>query len=214
MKNLPSFRLKTAILLFVVTMFSFMGISQAPSAIMWDKYVGCQIADFEYVYDFNVENQDFCLKVCATSTVTYQLIGGDPLQWSTVFFTASGGTIINSTNTDVTVQWGGQGWGSLSIDIQMLNGGRFQEQICIEKTPKPRPFFHIAPTLDDEANYDAGIIYVCKDETVYFQNFSKTEGGSALIAHEWRIDGPTGTVFYMILNPVMFLLSRVFTVLR
>jgi PKD repeat protein len=88
----------------------------------------------------------------------------------------------------------------------MLNGGRFQEQICIEKTPKPRPFFHIAPTLDDEANYDAGIIYVCKDETVYFQNFSKTEGGSALIAHEWRIDGPTGTDYLYDFEP-----SYVFT---
>lgn len=187
MKTLIFLKLKALKMLFVMIMVSFAGFSQEPVAIIWDKAVGCQESDLELVFHFNVEDDGLCIKVCENSTVTYELLGGNPFHWSQVDFTASGGTITNSTNTQVTVNWGSAGWGSLFVSIQMLNGDMFEKQICIEKTPAPEVYFNIAPFLNDPSNYNPGIITVCKNEIIFFQNYSHPNGGSALIRRSKRM---------------------------
>lgn len=189
MKNL--YFLKTNLLSLLCLLFAYTGFSQVPSGIIWDKEVACQESRNEYFFD--VEDEQECVKVCSGSTVTYTLVGGDSSTWVSTDWQISGGNIIAQTLTTVTVNWSGTTTGSLFFTITLNNGVSFDQELCIEKTPKPRAIFNLAPFSRDASDeLQIPEIQACVGETLYFENFSDSNGGSSIVDYFWQFGSDEG----------------------
>lgn len=170
---------------------TYTGFSQVPSGIIWDKEVACQESRNEYFFD--VEDEQECVKVCSGSTVTYTLVGGDSSTWVSTDWQISGGNIIAQTLTTVTVNWSGTTTGSLFFTITLNNGVSFDQELCIEKTPKPRAIFNLAPFSRDASDeLQIPEIQACVGETLYFENFSDSNGGSSIVDYFWQFGSDEG----------------------
>ena len=171
---------------FVLLIFtSTLAIAQAPSSIVWDMAVGCESKTDVYV--FNVEDMQECIKTCQNSTVTYTLVG-DPSPWIDVEWIVSGGTVQSSSNQDVVILWGGQSSGQIIIRIETQEE-IFTFTLCVELITKPVVDFTVYPN-----GPRPGVINVCKDEIIYFENLSYENGGSQLIFHSWYFSDDSTTI--------------------
>ncbi|MBT0608378.1 PKD domain-containing protein [Aequorivita echinoideorum] len=165
-------------------LFSITGIAQAPTGLYWDIAVGCEDATD---VGFNVEGPQECIKVCEGSTVTYTLTG-DPTPWIDVQWYVVGGTIQNSSASDVTIAWGNGLYGEITVRVE-TNEEIFTRRVCVELIPKPIVDFTVYPNGPRPT-----VINVCKDEVVYFENLTTNDGNSQIIFHSWYFSDDDTTV--------------------
>jgi PKD repeat protein len=180
--------------------------AQSGVAITWDREVGCQFysvdaEDRKLVLEDIVDGH--CLRACEKSTVTYMLTGDLGLvphtQW-----TVTGGTVIESTDSTCTIEWGTVGNGGLTFVLTTPNGV-INKYICIEKISIPKASFNVTTVTGyvfDPEFPDAPPpprptdIYACAQQTIYFENNSTVNNGSELVSYFWDFaDGSTSTAF-------------------
>ena len=162
---------------FLFFFFTSLVSAQLPTGIIWNGEVGCE--EIVNEFDFDVQEAGECVKACQGSTVTYTLGGGDTQNWINAQSFVNGGSVINSSTTSITVEWGSGAVGELIFKIQTMEG-LFTRKLCIELLPKPIVDFTIFPNGPNPE-----ILKVCKNEIVHFENLSQTNGGSQLVFHNW-----------------------------
>lgn len=182
---------KRKFLLFLLLIFPMFGFAQNNSAVVtWNTQVGCIEFGSEVdpikepsqpssgvVFESLPRGQQ-CQKVCEESIVTYTLQGNNI---STVSWSASGGSITSSSNSQAVVQWGSHGSGALQITITYTDNTQQTSSLCIEKINRPIAKFQLALGQDPK---------VCLNTTVYFDNLSNDNGGSSIVNYEWKVQGP------------------------
>lgn len=161
-------------------------------SIKWDTEVGCvnfhDPKDPKEDRDRNgnegIEPAE-CPQVCENAVVYYYVntTSYQSIQWS-----VAGGIINGSaTSSQIAVDWGGRGNGQVSVAIVNLQGQLINYVQCIEIIAKPKAEF----LINNSTNYE-----FCDQTTLYFNNLSSFNGGSALYSYYWEFsDGTTSSEF-------------------
>lgn len=125
----------------------------------------------------------FCEKVCPNTTVTYSVQTVNPTtQQFPLIWQVSGASSYNINNppynSSITVTWGAAGNGSVSVYTDGAgvpsNCGGGEDAVCVTIIDAP-----LAKFTTDPAPL-AGVVTVCKGQTVYFENQS-----TAADHYEW-----------------------------
>ncbi len=164
--------------------------AQEPITITYEGEVQCM--EFSNVeerlkYAELIAQYGECKRVCESSTVTYNLAGGTGTVTGTQWL-VTGGTIISSSATQVTVTWGLTGFAVLSAIVDTANGPVTIPEMCIQLIISPEANFNLPPQREE--------LMGCVNQDLYFDNLSTDNDGSDLYSYYWDFgDGTFSSEF-------------------
>ncbi len=149
--------------------------------------VECEFASNIRKFDADI-NSGPCIKVCSESTQTYSINGPtnlvDHIDWN-----ITGGVIVpGTTPNEVTVNWtDATTTGAVQGTIFFNNGFQLQINKCIEKVAPPHAQFGVFP------EFDALTYLTCRDQLIYFSNFSTSNSAADTMHYLWNFGDATNT---------------------
>lgn len=158
--------------------------------LTWDQEVGCieyndeRSLPFVYLFE-NMESSE-CVRFCEGSRVNYTFQANNvaSVQWQ-----VTGGTVVSSSNTDATVQWGGRGNGNLSLSVVYTDNSIEVLDFCVEIIASPQAYFEIDGINPYQMQF-------CINTPISFNNLSTDNGGTAIVHYFWDFgDGNTSSTF-------------------
>jgi PKD repeat protein len=122
------------------------------------------------------DHRDECNIVCDSTWVTYTtaLNAGSSYTW-----TILGSTTYTTSGNIANVYWDAVGIGTVKVVEISADSCVGEHEICIEVLPSPTALFSTIP------NATLGIINICLNQNVFFDNNSIDNGGSPLFSYEW-----------------------------
>jgi PKD domain-containing protein len=158
--------------------------------ISWGSDVSCQLTEEDPRIKFSENIVDGpCIRVCENSTITYTLTG-DTANIDHTVWNITGGTVLNPTNTSVTVNWSSASFCALQGTIYLTDGTTKEINKCIEKLEAPNALFSALPDLNSTE------IYGCTDNPIHFENLTTSAGGNEVIYYNWDFgDGTFSSEF-------------------
>lgn len=159
--------------------------------ISWGSDVSCQITESDprpIKFDENIADGP-CIRVCENSTITYSLTGStgtiDHTTWN-----ITGGNVISSSNTSITINWTTASFCALKGIIYLTDGTTKEIHKCIEKLEAPNTSFGVLPDVENPE------IYGCVDSPINFENLTTSDGGNEVIYYNWDFgDGTFSSEF-------------------
>jgi PKD repeat protein len=133
-----------------------------------------------------------CIKACEYSSVVYTAHGqaGSTFSWS-----VTGGTGFPS-GSNITVNWGSVGQGTVTVTETNINGCTGRYTICVDIIPKPRAAFGVMPNVDERD------VTVCLNQPVIFVDMSSAGNGSPIENWYWDFGDKTSYSSSTTSNPV------------
>ncbi len=122
------------------------------------------------------EDEKKCILVCENSTAHFEASGGPgyTFQWS-----VTGGSIVGSaTNSTVTVNWGGNGSGQITLTETNTAGCAKTTQRCIEIIEGPDANFAVMPDVVSSGS-------TCTERLLSFIDLSTSNPDAPIINWEW-----------------------------
>ncbi|WP_294822144.1 PKD domain-containing protein [uncultured Flavobacterium sp.] len=179
-------------LIFCAMPFANTAQAQTGAFVAWSHQVGC----IEYGNEGDPKDpkrlillediQDApCVRVCVNTSVNYSVYGDNV---SSVTWTATGGSIINTYPTGTDILWGGVGNGTIGMTITYTDNSVQNISLCIEIIASPIAKFEL---------YGVGAEPVfCVDSDIYFHNMSVENGGTDIYSYSWDFgDGTYSNAF-------------------
>ncbi len=159
--------------------------------LTWDQEVGCverlnEKGQQENYTLYEQIKRGICISICEDSQVTYHFSANrlTDVQWE-----VTGGNIIQSQQNDAIIQWGSAGNGTITLTATYTDNTTETLIICVDKIKGPKASFGIKA-------YESKENYFCVNTPINFENFSSTNGGSAIINYLWDFgDGNFSNAF-------------------
>ena len=198
LRHLSLIRAMGIILMFLWSLDTEAQIMTNP-VLTWDQEVGC------IKYDDHIESlppselyppgknvnlleeimDGPCVRFCEGTVVNYALDVDDVMyvEWS-----ATGGTIVSSSNTEAEVEWGVNGNGSLTLTLVYDDNTVQVRTVCIEKIVKPTAYYEINGSNPTQTLFNVG-------SSISFKNLSNKNNGTPIVNYLWDFgDGNFSTL--------------------
>jgi len=122
------------------------------------------------------KRNDVCVSVCDSTWVSYStnFHAGSTYTWI-----VNGAITYTSSSNIANVYWGAAGLGTVKVIETSAAGCIGVHDICIEIVPRPNAIFTTLPAAV------GGIVNICLNQSVFFDNASLTSGGSPIYTYEW-----------------------------
>ena len=148
-------------------------------SIVWNAEVGCQVQDENNPIKNEANILDTnCIRICANSQVTYQINSNSAIITNTNWI-ITGGTVINSTTTSCTIQWGAAANNAINAIVSFSNGNVINFDKCIQVVKTPTADFSISPFGNN------GPFEVCLNTILNFNNLSIAGDGNENLYYNW-----------------------------
>ena len=162
--------------------------AQANLDLIFNTLVGCQDGINK---DGRTTYEEFitfgtCLNVCSQSEGIYWLNTANVTNLSTVWHInpGTGGSIIQQSNSSVTIKWGTSGTGYLGLIATTAQGIKEFSDICVSIIKSPIANFTSAP--NNVSSNSSNSLTACANEPIQFTNFSSSNGGTAITNYFWN----------------------------
>ncbi len=176
-----------------MTLFSNQDL-KAQNGFSWNSWVGCVTGQNDTKSYTELIESGECHRACQQKTITYTITGVPTAQITNTIWHVVGGTIVSTpNNSQCIVKWGTTATGAIGFTTTRVvdNSTVTLPDLCVNLTINPQAFFTIAPA--DNTARPPLTYYACKDQELFFSNFSTANGGSAISSYYWDFGDGTAS---------------------